>query len=142
MSTTVFLGAINRYQDHSEGSYIMALKVTERSNFILHPNFVEHKLRNDIGLIKLPADVPTGNRRLGILSLPYGSDATRNLENLTATVTGYGQISDSSTPSMTLNYIKLPIAPNTLCSSHFQTGLVTATNVCLRSIKNESICPR
>lgn len=133
MRATVYLGAIKK------GSYIRALTVTQRSSIILHPGFDLNIIRDDIGLIKLPEDAPIANPNVGVLSLPYGSDVTKKLEGLTATVSGFGRISDSVSSNI-LKYIRLPIVPNLTCSAIYTSGTVTAASVCLGSVDGKSTC--
>lgn len=158
----VFLGAINRYEDGREGAYIRMINVTNRNSLIMHPNFNGTDYSNNIALIELPDEVPLDHPLIGALPLPEGLDATRNLVGLDGTVAGFGKDHKSKKTellliipfitstgrtsdtvpglSLTLNFIRQPIAENSLCSQVFTPGLVTASNICLQSINFQSTC--
>lgn len=137
----VFLGAINQLQDGSSGSFIKAINVTQLSSIVRHQGYVESVFRNDIALIYLPEDAPIVAQRTAFVPLPVGLDATRNLENLQGTVSGFGRFSDASDfVSLELNYVILPILANTVCATTYGTASVTASSVCLSSVNRRSVC--
>lgn len=86
----VYLGAINLYSSGA-GSYIQAIVVTNKRSIIQHEAYSESGFRNDIGLVELPVEAPTEHSYIGIISLPTGSDLTRNFDRVLATVSGFGR---------------------------------------------------
>jgi len=127
----VYFGAINRFNDGSEGSAVKVIKVN-KDGIIRHPKYNPSTIANDIGLLHLSERAPLDNENVGIIDLPYGIDATRSIESEVATLSGFGRTSDQSPfSSEYLNFVQLPIASNKLCANFFGSQYVTDKNVCL-----------
>lgn len=92
MKVEVFLGAINRYGDGSQGSFIKAFVVTNRRSLIVHENYNSILIRNDIALLELPEDAPIDNNFIATLSLPSGTDLTSGFVGVEATIAGFGNV--------------------------------------------------
>lgn len=86
----VYIGAINRFKS-GVGAYIKAINITESRSIILHPKYNPQLFANDIGLLKLPEEVPNNNVYVRTLALPRGVDATMNLVGRQGIVAGFGE---------------------------------------------------
>lgn len=158
----VYLGAINRFGDGSEGSFIRMINVTRPESIIVHPDYDAAIFANDIGLLELPEDAPLDHQLIGTLPFPEGSDADRNLVDEEGTVAGFGVYSfslnqnlisfaylitasgvisdDFPVASQILYYVRLPIAANQVCAFFYGSELVTDRNICLNSLLGASAC--
>lgn len=85
----VYFGAINRSVEGT-GSYVRFMAVTNKRSIIVHENYDDERILNDIGLVELPQDAPVDHMYVGLLPLPTGADRTRSLVDVEATVSGFG----------------------------------------------------
>ena len=88
----VYLGAVNRDGDGREGSYIKFMAATNRRSIILHENYNDRTLVNDIALVELPQDAPTDHAFIGLLEIPSGVDRTNDFINFPAIASGFGEL--------------------------------------------------
>lgn len=85
----IFFGAINRFMDGREGSYLKKMKVNDTALF-KHPLFNDTTLLNNIGLIELPEDAAIDGCLISTVKLPKKGSSC-NFKNQTAIVSGFGE---------------------------------------------------
>lgn len=81
-SVDVFFGSIDRNAPVSD-----PFKVVDSADIIMHPDYDNQQIVNDIGLIKLPDDVPLSDT-VGVVALTKGDDS---LVDSAVTVSGFGK---------------------------------------------------
>lgn len=127
----VFLGGISRL--NGLGAPQEQHIVTRAKSIIVHPNYSTVTKDSDIGLVELPTSAHF-TTYLSAISLPVGTEGTRNLIGLQGTLSGYGRFSDQSqSTAANLQYVTLPIANNTVCAGTFGANFVNEKHVCLLS---------
>lgn len=88
----VHFGAINQFGDGRSGAFVKQINVTNSKDIIMHKAYNSRTYANDIALIKLPEDAPIGNSNVGLVALPNGTEFSRNLTGLQATIAGFGKV--------------------------------------------------
>ncbi|XP_064103443.1 trypsin-1-like [Macrobrachium nipponense] len=108
----------------SESDSIQKRKVSE---IITHPDFDSYTQDNDIALLRLstPVDFPANNEIAPVCLPPAG-----NLyENVNATVTGWGKLSEYGDTSSVLHEVIVPTMTNAKCSQLYEE-VVTENMLC------------
>nr|CAD7462022.1 unnamed protein product [Timema tahoe] len=133
-TATVRLGSQNlRVDEEGRKSY------TSRE-FLVHEEYNDTTLSNDIALIKLPAAVPPSPFIFPV-NLPSPSEVNMTFENCTALVSGWGRILDNSTGiSDELNFVNLTILTNLECAESYVPGVVISSTICARGTEQRSTC--
>lgn len=109
-------------------------KVSGSANLIIHENYNDGNLFNDIALIRTSAIPINGSKRfilrlndcyiykifyldyIGTVALPSYSDRSVSLDNNKAIVSGFGRNSDLPSMIPNLLYVEAPILPNNIVS--------------------------
>ncbi|XP_032514810.2 brachyurin-like isoform X1 [Danaus plexippus] len=128
---TVVLGTLTVF---SGGTRITTRDVT------VHPQWNTKAITNDIAIVKFPTVALNNN--IQVISLPSASDVSNNFAGMTATVTGYGKISDSQAsfpPSTTLHHVSLNIITNAVCQRSFDLKL-DASHLCTSGTNRVGTC--
>ncbi|XP_064102784.1 trypsin-1-like [Macrobrachium nipponense] len=108
----------------SESDSIQKRRVSE---IITHPDFDSYTQDNDIALLRLstPVDFPANNEIAPVCLPPAG-----NLyENVNATVTGWGKLSEYGDTSSVLHEVIVPTMTNAKCSQLYEE-VVTENMLC------------
>nr|CAD7410269.1 unnamed protein product [Timema poppensis] len=133
-TATVRLGSQNLRADE-EGR-----KSFTSRQFLVHEDYNDTTLNNDISLIKLPTSVPPSPFIFPV-NLPSPSEVNMTFENRTALVSGWGRTLDNATSiSDELNFVNLTILTNSECSESYVPGVVISSTVCARGTEQRSTC--
>ncbi|XP_059472967.1 proclotting enzyme-like isoform X2 [Neocloeon triangulifer] len=119
----VTLGSIDRSKNPT-GS--VTLQTTQK---IVHENYHDYNLNNDIGLLKLPSSIELSDV-INVVKLPSLSDGSKTFEGATITVSGFGKFTETSAPSKSLNYVELPIISSETCVGYYGSDIVTSATIC------------
>ncbi|XP_017481758.1 PREDICTED: serine proteases 1/2-like [Rhagoletis zephyria] len=103
-----------------------------------HTGYNENTLANDISLIKIPAVSYTSE--ISAIKLPSISSSYSNYVGSYAIASGWGRTSDSSSTSSYLNYGRLPVIANSVCSSTYGSKVVTGNTICVATPGGVSTC--
>nr|CAD7407045.1 unnamed protein product [Timema cristinae] len=115
-TATVHLGSQNLRADE-EGR-----KSFTSRQFLVHEDYNDTTLNNDISLIKLPTTVPPSPFIFPV-NLPSPSEVNMTFENRTALVSGWGRTLDNATSiSDELNFVNLTILSNSECAESYVPG--------------------
>nr|CAD7575230.1 unnamed protein product [Timema californicum] len=150
-TATVRLGSQNLRADE-EGR-----KSFTSRQFLVHEDYNDTTLNNDISLIKLPTSVPPSPFIFPV-NLPSPSEVNMTFENRTALVSGWGRTLDSesimcdfdlealgwtrdaTSISDELNFVNLTILTNSECAESYVPGVVISSTVCARGTEQRSTC--
>nr|CAD7429931.1 unnamed protein product [Timema monikensis] len=133
-TATVRLGSQNLRADE-EGR-----KSFTSRQFLVHEDYNDTTLNNDISLIKLPTTVPASPFIFPV-NLPSPSEVNMTFENRTALVSGWGRTLDNATSiSDELNFVNLTILSNSECAESYVPGVVISSTVCARGTEQRSTC--
>ncbi|CAO1428768.1 unnamed protein product [Diamesa hyperborea] len=136
VSVDIHVGIINRSPLTSEWT----TKV-EKSNFIIHENYDDIEVTNDIALIRLDSKIPE-NQFVKSISLPTRADANEDLVGRTANVSGFGRYADKSKNSSSpiLMWVELPIVDNSFCELLNPPERLAESKICVGSKDGMSPC--
>ncbi|XP_059491203.1 brachyurin-like isoform X2 [Neocloeon triangulifer] len=134
-SYRVILGA----QNVSVGIEVGRVEFTTTVKLV-HPSYNPTVLNNDLAILTLPSAV-TLSTYISVIRLPRLSDASNTFLGTSATVSGWGKISDATT-SITdvLRYVSLPIIANTQCATIYGTSVVISSTLCCSGAGGLSTC--
>ncbi|XP_059491200.1 brachyurin-like [Neocloeon triangulifer] len=134
-SYRVILGAQNVSATSENGR----VEFTTTSS-IKHPNYDDTVLNNDIAILTLPSAV-TLSSYISVVRLPRLSDASNTFSGTSATVSGWGRPSDTtSSISDVLRYVSLPIISNSQCASIYGSSVVISSTLCCSGAGGLSTC--
>ncbi|XP_011210983.2 serine protease 1-like isoform X2 [Bactrocera dorsalis] len=108
------------------------------SSIYQHTGYDSKTLANDITLIKIPAVTYTSE--ISAIKLPSISSSYATYAGSYAIASGWGRTSDTSSTSSSLNYARLPIIANSVCSATYGTKVVTANTICISTPSGTSTC--
>uniref|UniRef100_A0A336MVN5 CSON007596 protein n=1 Tax=Culicoides sonorensis TaxID=179676 RepID=A0A336MVN5_CULSO len=121
ISTTVGCGTVDRQQPY--------LQVVTSVN-VAHPNYNPTTLNNDIAIWTLPITV-NSDPYVKPIRLPTVSQAKQTFEGVTATVSGFGRYSTTTTSSsQILRYVDVRIIANSLCAQNYGTTVIVDSTLC------------
>ncbi|KAK2726679.1 brachyurin-like [Artemia franciscana] len=128
----ILLGSHNVLQSSEEG------RLELRSyQYIEHERWSSLFLVNDISIIKLPT-VVSFNERISPVCLPTWLDALNDFIGVTATPTGWGRTSGSSSISSTLQEVTVPVMANSECNKFY--GTIQTEHICIDSNGGMGTC--
>lgn len=109
---------------------------TDSSNIITHPSYgTDGEFSHDIGLIQLSISIAT-NENIKIIRL--GSNAVGN--DVSVTVSGFGQTSDTSLSSRILLYTSLTTMSNKKCEQFYGDN-INSKVLCVFGENKQNACP-
>eukprot|EP00547_Thalassionema_nitzschioides_P013343 CAMPEP_0194260448 /NCGR_PEP_ID=MMETSP0158-20130606/45516_1 /TAXON_ID=33649 /ORGANISM="Thalassionema nitzschioides, Strain L26-B" /LENGTH=988 /DNA_ID=CAMNT_0039000539 /DNA_START=102 /DNA_END=3068 /DNA_ORIENTATION=- len=107
--------------DDPSGSYTRDVESYHR-----HPDFDPVNLRNDIAILKLRQDLPSG-----IPFADYNTDGSVPITGEAVTAIGFGSLTeDTFDPSRTLQQVDIDVIDFDLCNAAYQNGLDGNTQLC------------
>jgi len=111
--------------------------IGQSTESIIHANFSDVTLYNDIALIRVAIGYTDFIRPI---KLPCRSPNPPDFAGVTARVSGWGQTSDAI-PGVTavLNFVDLPVISNTECAAVFGSYIIDST-LCTSTIGGHSTC--
>ena len=127
---TTSINVIAGVHDLTDTAGSQFLNVTQ---IIVHPNYVDgNSFDNDVAVLVLNGNVTlggTGDNRVGLI--PLVPSTVGALVGTTATVTGWGRLSEGGTSPNELQEVDLPIISNAVCNDddHYD-GRVTPRMMC------------
>ncbi|XP_039966890.1 brachyurin-like [Bactrocera neohumeralis] len=132
----VYLGTWDRTDPTEKNQQIIFVS---KKNVIVHENWDEDTITNDISLIKLPVPIEF-NDYIQPIALPKKSASYDSYVDKSVIASGWGRISDSAT-SVTdlLRWIEVPVMSNRGCNIWF-LGSVKSTNICIKTTGGISTC--
>ncbi|KAJ3649445.1 hypothetical protein Zmor_021187 [Zophobas morio] len=103
--------------------------ISESSRLVLHKDYDEDLLANDIGLVRLSRPLNLGGNTAAV------SLSSEELgDNVDITVSGWGLTSDDGTTiSDSLNYVELVTISSTECENYYGQGSIRPEMVCANS---------
>jgi secreted trypsin-like serine protease len=104
--------------DRLEGPVSAIFRITNRDHIILHGNYSESPVMNDLALLYLEgSETLLQDPYVDVIELPTAADATDNFVGLEGNATGFGLTDDSDPPflSLLLRHVKLPIISRQQC---------------------------
>ena len=103
---------------------LSSISYFNRSQMFIHPEYTEINVQNDIALIKLNEVIPC-NKFVGIVDLPCNCESLYDLNELDATVMGFGLITNISEAekSTTMRYTDIQIISNCECKKLYPNFL-------------------
>lgn len=115
--------------------------VQRSSEFIVHPEYDQNTLHNNIALVKLPQQLDLVNGRLRSVALPSGPLLQDRLVGNRTRVAGWG-IANNQNISETLNFADLQIIDNGSCRRVFGAARVIDSVICGLGWfnRNQAIC--
>ncbi|XP_011185319.3 brachyurin [Zeugodacus cucurbitae] len=132
----VYVGAFNRLDRKEAGQHVIYVT---RKHIILHENYDDIELTNDLVLIKLPVPLEF-TEFIQPVKLPKREAVNESFENEIAIASGWGIISDDDfKPTDILRWIDVPIISNTECNSWIY-GSIHSTNICIGTDNYKSTC--
>ncbi|XP_063708425.1 trypsin alpha-3-like [Culicoides brevitarsis] len=103
-----------------------------------HPNYNPQSLANDVSIITLLTSVNLNNQ---VKLIALATSGIGTLANHEAFVSGYGKTSDSSGPSITLNYLTMKIIDNYSCSRVYGPQVQSSTLCAVgKASVNKNVC--
>lgn len=136
VKVSVYVGIIDRVN----GPAVWGIDITDKIHMLIHENYNATNVANDIALIRLVNTI-NNDPNVGIVNLPYRTDANVVLDDKIATIAGFGRYSDTSSgPSQYLRWVQTPIASNEKCEKIFGKANVRDTNLCLDTTGGKSSC--
>lgn len=135
-STQVVLGAHRITTANEVGQQ---RQTVQPAQYRIHSQYNSQTNLNDVALLLLPNAV-TFNTFIQPSILPTGAEVSNQWANVLGTVTGWGQMSDSSsTTALDLRYIENNVLSNAACATSFGT-IITASHVCMATTGGRSAC--
>ena len=114
-------------------------QTVQSNNYRIHSQYNSQTNFNDIALLLLPTAV-VFNAFIQPSILPTGGETTNMWVNSLGTVTGWGQMTDtSSNTALDLRYIQNSIISNAACATSFGT-IITPSNICMVTTGGRSSC--
>lgn len=135
-STQVVLGAHRITTANEVGQQ---RQTVQPAGYRIHSQYNAQTNFNDIALLLLPTAV-VFNTFIQPSILPTGAQVSNTWANSVGTVTGWGQMTDSSTTTaLDLRYIENNILSNAVCANTFGT-IITTSHICLQTTGGRSSC--
>ncbi|XP_075977382.1 transmembrane protease serine 9-like [Anticarsia gemmatalis] len=107
---------------------------------IMHPQWTEATLRNDVAMIYLPQHV-TFTTLIRPIALPIGAELWQTFVGQWAVAAGYGKISDSqSGASQQVSHVVLQVISVAQCQATYGPGPVTESTLCTSGAGGVGIC--
>ncbi|XP_049314001.1 brachyurin-like [Bactrocera dorsalis] len=132
----VYLGAWDRTDPTEKNQQIIFVST---KNVIVHENWINTTITNDISLIKLPVPIDF-NDYIQPIALPKKSASYDTYVDKSVIASGWGRISDSATSATDLlRWIEVPVMSNRGCNLWF-LGSVKSTNICIKTTGGISTC--
>ncbi|CAB3376413.1 Hypothetical predicted protein [Cloeon dipterum] len=103
-----------------------------------HESYNPNNLNNDIGLLKLPSSVSLSTY-INVIKLPPATDGEVTYAGSTATVSGFGKTSDSSSASPSMQFVNLTVISNLDCAKFYGTDIITSSTLCTQ-VPKKSTC--
>ncbi|XP_075976762.1 brachyurin-like [Anticarsia gemmatalis] len=110
------------------------------SNVIMHPQWNESNLRNDVAMIYLPQSVAF-TTLIRPIALPSSSELLETFAGQWAVAAGYGKTSDSqSGASQQVSHVNLQVITVAQCQATYGTDSVAQTTLCTSGAGSVGIC--
>ncbi|XP_037933850.1 serine protease 1-like [Teleopsis dalmanni] len=113
-------------------------RTVSKSNIIQHSGYNSNTLANDVSLLYIAAVSYTTN--IQAIKLPAIASSYSTYAGSYAIASGWGRTSDSSSVSSTLNYARLPVITNSVCSSTYGSSVITSAVICVSTPSGTSTC--
>lgn len=134
-STQVILGA----HDFTTIEPTQNRQIIEPANYRFHPDYKKETFENDIAILYLPIDI-NFNQFIQPVIFPLPIDRDDLFAGEFATVTGWGETSDSSPRySPELRSAQNFVIPNSVCVATFG-ALITSSKLCMSTLGNRGSC--
>ncbi|XP_070496664.1 brachyurin-like [Chironomus tepperi] len=133
-STTVIAGAHNRNIIEPN----QQRRVVTSANYRIHANYNPSNLNNDIAILLVPT-VWTHNAAVQPTRLPTAF-ASELFVGETATVSGWGRVTNTGATSAVLRVTTVPVITNAACAQVFGTSVVVASVICVSTTHGSGSC--
>lgn len=135
-SATVILGAQTLSNPNEPNQLRVAVAA---SGLIMHPDWDPSLIRNDVGVVIMPNEIPMQNSFIRPAILPTAEDSS-DFSGELGVVSGWGVFADSiGTSSDVLRFVYDNIMTNTLCTIRFP-GVIQASNICVTGTNGRGAC--
>ncbi|MGL5405334.1 MAG: S1 family serine peptidase, partial [Propionibacteriaceae bacterium] len=133
LSTQVILGAHQITANEAN----QQRRTVQPSGYRIHASYNPNNFNNDVATLILPSTV-TLNAVVAVIAMPAIGN-TESFAGLTATATGWGRTSDTSTAtSPTLRGVSVPVITNAVCSQSL--GGIIASTLCTGGAGGRGTC--
>jgi len=137
-STQVILGA--HTLQATEASQVRRTVTNTGSNYRLHGSYNPSNLNNDIAMLIMPTPAIGMTARIQISALPPAGNS-ETFAGVTATVSGWGRISDgSSATSAQLRSTTNTVITNAVCAQTYGTSVVVGSTICITTAGGRGTC--
>jgi secreted trypsin-like serine protease len=133
-STNVIAGAHNRNQNEPN----QQRRNVVPANYRNHPNYNARTLVNDISVLVLPSAL-TLNSFVVATRLPTAF-ANELFVGETATVSGWGRVTNTGATSAVLRVATVPVITNAQCQAVFGSTTVVASTICTHTTHGQGSC--
>jgi secreted trypsin-like serine protease len=133
-STLVIAGAHNRNVVEAN----QQRRTVTSANYRIHASYNPSNLNNDIAILLVPTNwAHTGAVQPTRLPTAFASEL---FVGETATVSGWGRVTNTGATSAVLRVATVPVITNAACSSVFGTAVVVASVICVSTTHGQGSC--
>ncbi|KAL7015112.1 hypothetical protein ACKWTF_016279 [Chironomus riparius] len=133
-STLVIAGAHNRNIVEAT----QQRRTVTSANYRIHANYNPSNLNNDIAILLVPT-AWTHNTAVQPTRLPTAF-ASELFVGETATVSGWGRVTNTGATSAVLRVATAPVITNAACSSVFGSSVIVASVICISTTHGQGSC--
>lgn len=113
------------YLTHVEKSQVRRTVLLK--GLVVHENYNNRDLSNDIAIILLPTPVKT-NDVIQVVHLPQDNSRSRDFIGENAIASGWGRFSSAQVVSKSLRYTEVKVISNNVCRKNFPTRVRNSTS--------------